>query len=340
MRTKLSITTVQKKFRKKAYHLLEKKQDCLRELPVKRYYSQVYGQAVFRQQALILNFNILRTFCDNLLRYYPVKPSDCGKILRRLAREAFDPEAMCIQAADCYIPTATQSTMQTLTQMSIWPLHEPVVSSYDDRKAVLSRRWEAAERPKSIMPPIYTPRVHSRDVVGFRKTTKLKDKQTHTRKVEFDSIPRKIADSRHFKRVMKIVHSRKYARKLNHNERDPTRKSYWLYYCVVVDPTVSPEAADQGYIGMTTRDLNTGWKEHVKLKGKLVVEYNLALVSEYARQRGEDISEYVAVFVLGTTTNEKALKKIKRKLIRETTKGFGVGNMKYGMNDKRAAQTK
>jgi len=104
------------------------------------------------------------------------------------------------------------------------------------------------------------------------------------------------------------------------------------------DPTVSPEAADQGYIGMTTRDPVTKWKEHVGLKDDSVIEYNLALVSQYAQLRGEDLSEYVAVFALGTTDTSK-LGRVKGGLIRETSEGgFSVGNMKYGMNDKRAAQ--
>ena len=252
-------------------------------------------------------------------------------LLVRLVEDAFDPDK-CIQAADYYIHRPGKG-LQMLTQISIWPLHEPVVRSYDDRKTALSRRWEAAESPKSTMPPIYTPRVHSGKLVGFRKLTKHKE----TLKVDLCSIPYKIAHSRHYERVKEIVQSENYD--LNHDERDPTRESNWLHYCVMFDPTVSPEAADQGYIGETTKDLVTRWKELVRLQNKQVVEYNLALVSEYARQRGEDISKYVAVFALGTTDDSAALGKIKGKLIRETTEeGFGVGNMKYGMNNKQVAQ--
>ena len=363
----LCIATVQHQFTTRADHLLEK-QYCLRKLPDCIYNSQVYGQDIYRQQALVLNVNILRTFCHNLVRYYKVNPSDCGTILWRLVQEAFDPEVTCIQAADCYLHIPYQSRIQTLTRISfwpqhepvvssdcypyisyqsrmqtqtltrisIWPLHEPVVSSYDDRKVALIQRWEDAECPKSIMPPIYTPLVQedSGEVISFLKTTGDKG----TQEVKRDSIPHNITGSRHFARVKGIVRSEKYH--LNHCLLDPTRKSNWLYYCVMFDPTVSTEAADQGYIGKTRRDPVTRWKEHVRLKDKSVIEYNLALVSEYARLRGEDLSEYVAVFALGTTAASSTLGTVKGELIRETSEGsFTVGNMKYGMNDKRAAQS-
>ena len=317
----LLLCTVMKEFTKRTGHLLEK-QDCLRELPAKIYERQVYGQDVFRQQALILNWNILCTFCRNLIRHSKVKPSYCGKILWSLART---------QAAGYYIRESSQRTVQTFMRNSIFPLHEPVVGSYDNRKAALFKRWEAFKRPKCIMPPIYTPLVHSGDVVGFQKTTKDK--------VTFKSLPQKIASSRHFERVKDIVQSENYA--LNHDERDPTMQSNWLYYCVMFDPTVSPEAADQGYIGATNRDLVTRWKEHTGPKGKhdeMLIHYNLALVSQYARQRGEDISKYVAVFALGTTTDESALRATEGELIRESFRGgFGVTNMQYGMNSKQSS---
>ena len=142
-----------------------------------------------------------------------------------------------------------------------------------------------------------------------------------------------------FKWVKEIVQNGSYA--LNHYETDPTRKSNWLYYCVMFDPTVSPEAADQGYIGKTTRGLVTRWKEHARPKGKrddMLIHYNLALVSKYARQRREDLSEYVAVFALGTTTDESALAKTEGRLRRKSfSDGFGVTNMKYGMNCKQSS---
>jgi len=327
-----SIATVLKEFTRRAGCLLEK-QDCLRKLPAEIYNSQVYGQEIYRQQALILDFNILQTFCNNLMSHFNAEPSTCGKILQRLAWEAFKHKAMCIQATEYYLHVPTQSTMQTLTRISIWPLHESVVSSYDDRKVALSQRWEAANHPKCTMPPIYIPipRTYCR---GFLKITE--DKVAF---VTSDTIPREIAASRHFKWVKEIVQNGSYA--LNHDVRAPTRKSNWLYYCVMVDPTVSPEAADQGYIGMTTRDLVTRWKEHTGPKGErdeMLIHYNLSLVSEYARQRGKDLSEYVAVFALGTTTDESALATTEGRLIRKSfSDGFGVTNMKYGMNCKQSS---
>ena len=268
------------------------------------------------------------------MRYSEANVSDCGTLLQRLAREAFNCKATCIQAADYYPYISYQSTTQTLTRISIWPLHEPVVSSYDDRKVALIQRWEAANYPKCIVPPIYTPweQEDSGEVISFQKTTE--DKRTKVAKL--DSIPHKITSSRHFRRLVRILQSGKY-----HNETDPTRDSNWLYYCVMFDPTVSPEAADQGYIGKTKRDLVTRWKEHTGPKGErdeMLLHYNLALVSEYARQRGEDLSEYVAVFALGTTTDESALPKTEGKLIRKSfSDGFGVTNMKYGMNCKQSS---
>ena len=328
--------TVQEEFTRRADLLLEK-QDCLRELSDWSYNSQVYGQDVYRQQALILNYNILRTFCNNLMRHFKAKATDCNQVLCRLVQEAFDCKAMCFQAAEYYVDIVSvpaQNTMQTLTQISIWPLHEPVVSSYDDRKVALSQRWEAANHPKCTMPPIYIPRIYCGDVDGFLKITE--DKVAF---VTSDTIPHEIAASRHFKWVKEIVQNGSYA--LNHYETDPTRKSNWLYYCVMFDPTVSPEAADQGYIGKTTRDLVTRWKEHTGQKGEcdeMLIHYNLALVSEYARQRGEDLSEYVAVFALGTITDESVLTTTEGMLIRKAFRdGFGVTNMKYGMNCKQSS---
>ena len=297
----LCTATVQQQSTTRAGHL-HVTQDYLRELSDWRYNSQVYGQDIYRQQALVLNFNILCTFCHNLVRYYKVNPSDCGTILWKLALEAFDPEDTCIQAADYYPYISYRSSTQTLTQISIWLLHEPVVSSYDDRKVALSQRWEDAKCPKCIMPPIYTPLGldDSGEVISFLKTTGDKG----AKKVKLDSIPHNITGSRHFRRLMRILQSEKYD--LNHYETDPTRNSNWLYYCVMFDPTVYSEAADQGYIGMTRRDLVTRWKEHVRVKDKSVIEYNLALVSEYARLRGENLSEYVAVFALGTTDTSRS----------------------------------
>ena len=269
------------------------------------------------------------------MRYYEAKVSDCGIVLRRLAQQAFDPAYTCIQAADYYLHALCQSTVQTLTRISIWPLHEPVVSSYDDRKVALIQRWEDAKCPKCIMPPIYTPLGldDSGEEIGFLK--RIGDKVEF---VKSDAIPHKITCSRHFRRVIRIISK---IRNLNHDETDPTRKSNWLYYCVMFDPTVSPEAANQGYIGMTTRDLVTRWKEHTGPKGKhddMLIHYNLALVSEYARQRGKDLSEYVAVFALGTITDENVLENTERWLIRNSfSDGFGVTNMKYGMNCKQSS---
>ena len=58
----------------------------------------------------------------------------------------------------------------------------------------------------------------------------------------------------------------------------------------------------------------------------------------YARQRGEDLSEYVAVFALGTTTDESVLATTEGRLIRKSfSDGFGVTNMKYGMNCKQSS---
>lgn len=66
-------------------------------------------------------------------------------------------------------------------------------------------------------------------------------------------------------------------------ETDPSKKSNWIYYCVMFDLTVSSEAADKGYIGETERSLETRWKEHVGSKGKpSLFHYNLSLINQYA----------------------------------------------------------
>ena len=134
-----------------------------------------------------------------------------------------------------------------------------------------------------------------------------------------------------------IADSEKYC--LYPDETDPSKKSNWVYYIVMFDPTVSPEAADQGYIGETTRSLEERWKEHVGSKGgHSLVHYNLTLVNQYAQHRGEKLSDYVAVFALGSTSKE-IRKDVEGMLIRESLDGdFSVTNMKYGMNNKERAK--
>ena len=297
------------------------------DLPVLKYQRQVYGQDIFRQQGLILNFNILRTFCNNVMKYFKLEPHQCCDLLRRITKEALDPEGTCIQAAHWYKDLLYKDQPEILTRISVWPLHEPVLSSYSDRKEALSKRCEAHKGPKSDVPEIiiYTLRCRGE---GPWRTQKAR------------TVPTKLRDSRHFKRVMDIVQTKREEYGLCHDETDPFKKSNWVYYCVMFDPTVSPEAADQGYIGETERSLVERWKEHVGSKGKhddSLVHYNLTLVNQYAQQRGEQLSDYVAVFALGSTSKETR-KDVEGKLIRESLEGgFSVTNMKYGMNGKQGA---
>ena len=234
---------------------------------------------------------------------------------------------MCIQAAHRYEDLPYKGVPQTLTRISVWPLHEPVLSSYDDRKEALSKRCEVHKGPKSDVPEII---IYSLRCPG--------EDPWHTQ--EGRPVPTKLRDSRHFKRVMDIVQTKREEYGLCHDETDPSKKSNWIYYCVMLDPTVSPEAADQGYIGETERSLVERWKEHVGSKGKhddSLVHYNLTLVNQYAQQRGEQLSDYVAVFALGSTSKETR-KDVEGKLIRESLEeGFSVTNMKYGMNGKQGA---
>ena len=187
-----------------------------------------------------------------------------------------------------------------------------MVSSYGDRKEALLERWKDNGKPKSDIPPIYIPHITTRGEVTFQ-----------------ESIPLEIAKSKHFKRVKKIIKSEKHC--LHHDETDP---SNWVYYIVVFDPTVYPEAADQGYIGMTTQTLKTRMKQHAGSSEDMIIHYNLALISQYAHQRGEDLSKYVAVFALGTTPDRKSCRKVEGVLIRESLEDCSVTNMKFGMNSK------
>ena len=300
------------------------------------YKRQVNGQDIYRQQGLILNFNILHTFCNNVKKYFEVGPLHSGLLLQKITDEAF--KGMCIQAAHGYEDLPYQGVPVILTRISIWPLHEPVVSSYGDRKEALLERWKvlskrckAHQDSKSDEPvkvAIYTSRCPGAGEDSW-----------HTQ--DGETVPTKLRESRHFKRVMDIVQTKTEKYGLCHDETNPSKKSNWVYYCVMFDPTVSSEAADQGYIGETDRDLVTRWKEHVGSKGKhddSLVHYNLSLVNQYAQQRGKKLSDYVAVFALGSTS-EEIRKDVEGMLIRESLDGdFSVTNMKYGMNDKRASK--
>ena len=300
----------------------------------------VYGQHLYRQQGLILNFNILRTFCNNVMKHFRLEPRQCCDLLRRITEEALDPEGMCFQAAHWYAPNwyiqdrpgLEGYTLELLTQISIWPLHEPVITSYDDRKEALSKRREYNGKPDALIPTIYIPRITRGGDVFFQgyssppRIIHLKPK----------SFPQTITDSPHFQRVMNIVSSEDYC--LYPAETDPSEKSNWVYYIVMFDPTVSPEAAKQGYIGMTTQPLKTRMRQHAKSSEDMIIHYNLALISQYAQQRGEDLSKYVAVFALGTTHDHTSCKVLEGVLIRESLEGCSVTNMKYGMNNKQSAK--
>ena len=236
---------------------------------------------------------------------------------------------MCFQAAHWYVPDwykdlPYKDQPEILTRNSVWPLHEPVLSSYSDRKEALSKRCEAHKGPESDVPEIYTLQCPGPGEDSWRT-----QKRT--------TVPTKLRDSRHFKQVMDIVQTKREKYRLCHDETDPFKKSNWIYYCVMFDPTVSPEAVDQGYIGETERSLVQRWKEHVG-GGHSLVHYNLTLVNQYAQQRGEKLSDYVAVFALGSTTKETR-KEVEGMLIRESLEGgFSVTNMKYGMNNKEKAK--
>ena len=66
--------------------------------------------------------------------------------------------------------------------------------------------------------------------------------------------------------------------------------------------------------------------------------YNLTLLNQYVQQRGQDLSDYVAMFVLGNT-NKEICRDVEGMLIRESLEdGFSVTNIKYGMNDESAAK--
>ena len=308
-------TTVQDEFTRRLEQLSEL-QHQLKELPLRQYKQHVYGQYLYRQQGLILNFNILRTFCNNVMKYFELEPCQCCVLLQQLLQEAVHPRAGRIQAAHWYIPERGEKTLQEFTRISIWPLHEPVVTSYGDRKKALLERWKDNGKPKSDTLTIYIP-----------PTTKIGE-------VSFEES--EVAKREHFKRVMKIIKNEKHC--LRHDETNPSEESNWVYYIVVFDPTVSPEAADQGYIGMTTKPLKKRMKQHARGKA-MIIHYNLALISQYAQQRGEDLTKYVAVFALGTTRDRTSCRDVEGKLIRdETLEGCSVTNMKYGMNSKQGAK--
>ena len=282
----------------------------------------------------MLNFNILRTFCNNLAKYFEAEPSDCCKVLQRLAREALNPETLHIQAVDRYMDEfAFISTPKTLMRISVWPTYEPVVGTYDDRKEFLIKCWDAQGKPKPTMPPIYTPQLVSDGGVRCWWKTLEDSKPTE---VPFQSIPQKISESKHFQRVLTIVQSKSGDYCLYHDQTDPTTESNWVYYIIMIDPTVSPEAADQGYIGQTTNTLLTRIKQHTRPED-MIIHYNLALLSQFLQQRGEDLSDYVAVFALGTTMEKELCRKMEGKLIRESLEGFSVADMKYGMNCKQGS---
>ena len=140
------------------------KQQCLRKLPLTEYVAMVYGQDIYRQQGLILNYNILRTFCNNAKKYFELEPWHICEILRGLTE---NPEGMYIQAAHWFFsdqkPFPSEDILQTLTRISIWPLHEPVLSSYGDRKEALRKRlddndkWNSRDIQGKLKSPIPIP---------------------------------------------------------------------------------------------------------------------------------------------------------------------------------------
>ena len=208
--------TVLEEFIKKADRLLEK-QGQMKLLPVHKYETQVYGQDIFRQQGLILNFNILHTFCNIVMTIFKVGSLHSGKLLDKLTQEAFDPEALCIQAVEWYNckEFPYKGVPERLTRISVWPLHEPVLSSYDDRKDALSKRCKAHKGPKSDVPEIYTLRCS-----GHGEVT------CHNQRDE--PLPTAFHKSRHFQRVMNIVQKkRNYG--LYPAETDPSKESNWVY---------------------------------------------------------------------------------------------------------------
>ena len=279
-------------------------------------------------------------------KYFELEPCQCCDLLQRITEEALDPEGMCTQAVDKYIldwykgqllPSADRP--QTLTRISIWPLHEPVLSSYSSRCEALVKRCEANKaesqdqgETKSVTPPIYIPLFTTENEVIF-----LHGCEDSTKKLlKSESFPQTITDSPHFDRVMNIVSSEDYC--LYPAETDPSEKSNWVYYIVMFDPTVSPEAANQGYIGRTSQSLEARMNQHARRSEDMIIHYNLALISQYAQQRGEDLSKYVAVFALGTTCDCNSCKVLEGVLIRELLEGCSVTNMKYGMNNKQSAK--
>ena len=249
---------------------------------------------------------------------------------------------MCTQAAHWYAPDRYIQdrlglkgyTLTLLTRISIWPLHEPVVTSYNDRKEALLKRWEYNGKPNALIPTIYIPRTtgcNERYSISPTIPCSIID----SLEPNSESFPQTITDSPHFHRVMNIVSSEDYC--LYPVKTNPSEKPNWVYYIVMFDPTVSPEAANQGYIGRTSQSLEARMDQHARHGEDMIIHYNLALISQYAQQRGEDLSKYVAVFALGTARDHTSCKVLEGVLIRESLEGCSVTNMKYGMNNKQSA---
>ena len=334
----------------------------------------VQGQELVHHQGLLINYNVMTTLYRNLyihLRHHNSPEAAeiiAGETLTALVDEAVDQSHSYVRSARKFFSQVSMVHQPQLCRQFKWPVPIPVLScTYDSRKhEVITHmtnqmaQCSIDDQHKVILPPIYIP--VSTDggesyifLQYFQKKVQVNYQWQKTKEVE---IPVHIRNSKHFKRVQKLLRENPH---LYNTQVKPNCVSNWIYYLIMHDPMAHPDYRDQGYIGETKTRLSSRWKQHqddallairkiTDFPSRIsLVDCNLALLNINLKLRGDsdNISDYAAIIALGSIpspekvpgTDVSLREAIEGQLVLEefiSSDGVRVcvADMKWGMNDK------
>lgn len=333
------------------------------------------GQELIHQQGLVIDYNVLTTLYLNLYihlcRHKSREAAEiiATEILTTLVDEAVDENHSYVRSVKTFFSQISMDHQPQLRRQFKWPVPIPILSCpYDSRRhEVVTRitnqiaQCSSDDQHRVILPPIYIPVTTDGGknyifLQYFQEKVRLNCRWQMSQKVSEKEMPVHLQNSRHFKRVQKLLRENPH---LYNTEVKPSRASNWIYYLIMHDPMAHPDYRDQGYIGETKTGLSTRWTQHQKKALSAInkidnlpsdislVDCNLALLHINLLLRGETISDYAAIVALGSIPPPETVpgcevslrEAIEGQLVLEefiASDGVRVcaADMKWGMNDK------
>ena len=169
-------------------------------------------------------------------------------------------------------------------------------ATYRERKSLLGNY---------LNPPMYA---YTQTAGNFKKWEhKVSDEGKNkvwkeTALVSKEELPKRISESKHFERILKITENRLLT------PCEPTSTNA-LYYVILNLPGVDKEHNDQGYIGKVTKKhkISGRWRLH---DGHSLIDQNLDLLQNYCEATDEELLDYAAIFLLGLAAESSTVDKL------------------------------